>query len=220
MGAIDPIKEIGEICKNKKIWLHIDGSIGGIFGITNIPINGLNNLNYANSITINPQKILGITKTSSLLLVSNIDYLKNTFSTGLPYISSKNSISNRGELGIQGSRPAEIIKLWLGLRFLGMYGIHKILKSSIDRKLYFESSLNNNKFNIYTGPLHIISFIPKGLNTNDSNSWTEQKRYELMKKNFILSRPKFKGKYLLRAVFGNYNTNNHHMNDLLNLINY
>jgi len=55
-GAIDPIKEISEICKQRNIWLHIDGSIGGIFAITSIPIDGLNNINQANSITINPQK--------------------------------------------------------------------------------------------------------------------------------------------------------------------
>jgi len=43
-GAIDPIKEISEICKQRNIWLHIDGSIGGVFAITSIPIEGLNNI--------------------------------------------------------------------------------------------------------------------------------------------------------------------------------
>jgi len=52
--------------------------------------------------------------------------LENTFNTGLPYISSKENIINRGEIGIQGSRPAEVIKLWLGLRFLGLKGIENI----------------------------------------------------------------------------------------------
>jgi len=136
-GAIDPIKDISDICKEKNIWLHIDGSIGGIFAVTSIPIQGLNNINQANSITINPQKIIGITKTSSLLLVSNMSTLENTFNTGLPYISSKENIINRGEIGIQGSRPAEVIKLWLGLRFLGLKGIENILGSSIKRKDFF-----------------------------------------------------------------------------------
>ncbi len=218
-GAIDPIQSIGEICREKKIWLHIDGSIGGIFAISNIQIDGLNHLNLANSITINPQKILGITKTSSLLLVSNIESLKTTFKTGLPYISSGNSFVNRGELGVQGSRPAEIIKLWLGLRFLGNYGINDILKSSIEKKLYFEENLNNKKFSTYSGPLHIISFLPKGLNVKESDLWTERKRSELINMNFMLSRPKFKSKYFLRAVFGNYNTSIEHIECLLNLLN-
>ena len=60
--------------------------------MTNIPINEMNHINRANSITINPQKILGITKTSSLLLVSDFSILKKTFSTRIPYVYSKNNI--------------------------------------------------------------------------------------------------------------------------------
>ena len=210
-GAIDPIKEISEICKERKIWLHIDGSIGGIFAITSIPIEGLNNINQANSITINPQKIIGISKTSSLLLVSNMSTLENTFNTGLPYISSKENIINRGEIGIQGSRPAEVIKLWLGLRFLGINGIENILRSSIERKDFFVKNISKNKFDIYSGPLHIVSFLPKGLDQKESDAWTQSKVNELMKNKFMLSRPKFNDKYYLRAVMGNYNTKYSHI---------
>ena len=217
-GAIDPIKEISEICKEKNIWLHIDGSIGGIFAISAIQIEGLNNINQANSITINPQKIIGITKTSSLLLVSNMKTLEKTFSTGLPYISSKEDIINRGEIGIQGSRPAEVIKLWLGLRFLGLNGIEDILKSSIKRKDFFIDHIIKNKFEIYSGPLHIVSFIPKGLTTKDADSWTQTKVNELKKNNYMLSRPKFKGKYYLRVVMGNYNTKDSHIEELLRFL--
>ncbi len=217
-GAIDPIREISEICKQRNIWLHIDGSIGGIFAITSIPIEGLNSINKANSITINPQKILGITKTSSLLLVSNMSTLENTFNTGLPYISSKENIINRGEIGIQGSRPAEIIKLWLGLRFLGLNGIEDILKSSIKRKDFFIKNISKNKFDIYSGPLHIVSFLPKELEPKESDEWTHTKVNELINNNFMLSRPKFKGKYFLRVVMGNYNTNESHIKELLGLL--
>ena len=217
-GAIDPIKDISEICKKRNIWLHIDGSIGGIFAVTSIPIEGLNNINQANSITINPQKIIGITKTSSLLLVSNMSTLENTFNTGLPYISSKENIINRGEIGIQGSRPAEVIKLWLGLRFLGLKGIENILNSSIKRKDFFVKNISKNKFDIYSGPLHIVSFLPNKLEPKDSDAWTQTKVNELINNNFMLSRPKFKGKYFLRVVMGNYNTKDSDIEELLRLL--
>ncbi len=217
-GAIDPIKEISEICKERNIWLHIDGSIGGIFAVTSIPIKGLNDINQANSITINPQKIIGITKTSSLLLVSNMSTLENTFNTGLPYMSSKENIINRGEIGIQGSRPAEVIKLWLGFRFLGLSGIENILKSSIKRKDFFIKNIKKNKFDLYSGPLHIVSFIPKKLGPEDSDKWTQTKVNELINSNFMLSRPKFKGRYFLRVVMGNYNTKESHIEELLRLL--
>lgn len=145
--------------------------------------------------------------------------LEKTFHTGLPYVSSNDKFINRGELGIQGSRPAEIIKLWLGLRFIGMQGIEKILLSAIEKRKFFEKNLNTNKYEIYSGPLHIISFLPIGMNNKESELWTLNIRNELFKKNFMLSRPLLNKKYLLRAVFGNYNTNFDYINELLGLIN-
>ena len=221
-GALDPLNEIGNICKEKKIWLHIDASIGGIFLTANTKFDNINNLNlnYANSITINPQKLLGIAKTSSLLLVSDINNLKNTFQTGLPYVDSPDDVINRGELGVQGSRPAEIIKLWLGLRFLGIEGIEKILKESLLKKSIFIEKLDENKFEIYSGPLHIVSFLPIKSNDEESNIWTfKAKNYLLEKKNYMISRPFYKGKYFLRIVFGNFNTTARHISELTDFLN-
>jgi len=220
-GALDPLNEIGNICKENKIWFHIDASIGGIFLIANNKFDNLSNINLsnANSITINPQKLLGVAKTSSLLLVSDINTLKNTFQTGLPYIDSADDVINRGELGVQGSRPAEIIKLWLGLRFLGIEGIEKILIESLLKKSLFIEQLDKNKFEIYSGPLHILSFLPKRMNAEESNNWTMKAKELLLKKNYMISRPFYKGKYHLRIVFGNFNTSSLHISELTNLLN-
>ena len=102
--------------------------------------------------------------------------------------------------------------------FLGLNGIENILNSSIKRKDFFIKNISKNKFDIYSGPLHIISFLPKGLEPKDSDAWTQSKVNELMKNNFMLSRPKFKGKYYLRAVMGNYNTKDSHIEELLRLL--
>ena len=106
----------------------------------------------------------------------------------------------------------------MGLRFLGMNGIEDILKSAINRRNFFEKNLSS-KFNVYSGPLHIISFLPKGFSAEESETWTHNNRIELMKNNFMLSRPKYKGKFLLRVVMGNYNTKESHLEDLLNILN-
>ena len=220
-GALDPLNEIGNICNEKKIWFHIDASIGGVFLITDNKFENINdfNLSHANSITINPQKLIGIAKTSSLLLVSDFQTLKNTFQTGLPYIDSANDVINRGELGVQGSRPADIIKLWLGLRFLGIEGIEKILEESLLKKSKFIENLDENKFEIYSGPLHIVSFLPKKMNDEESNNWTLKAKNILLEKNYMISRPLYKGKYYLRIVFGNINTKSLHILELSNFLN-
>ena len=100
-----------------------------------------------------------------------------------------------------------------------MEGIQNILSSSINRRIFFEKNLNKNKYEIYSGPLHIISFLPKGMNIVNSDSWTFNQRKILLQKNFMLSRPFFKNRYFLRAVLGNYNTDNGHIKELLKLLN-
>ena len=65
-GAIDPINDISEICKEKNIWLHIDGSIGGVFALTSIPTDHLKHINQANSITINPVSYTHLTLPTTL----------------------------------------------------------------------------------------------------------------------------------------------------------
>ena len=218
-GAIDPIVEIDEICRKEEIWLHIDGSIGGIFSLASNNLDGFPKVIYANSITINPQKVLGITKTSSILLVSNMKTLKDTFYTGLPYIDSSDDVVNRGELGVQGSRPAEIIKLWISIQLLGLNGINKVVSESITKRLNFEKLLDSSKFEIFSGPLHIISFIPKGMNIDQSNIWTLNKKKILMDNKFMISRPFYKDRFCLRIVFGNFNTKESHLIKLSQLIN-
>ena len=101
---------------------------------------------------------------------------------------------------------------------LGLNGIEEILKSSIKRKDLFLKNINKNKFEIYSGPLHIVSFLPRGLKPKDTDLWTKNKVNELMKNNFMLSRPKYKGKYFLRVVMGNYNTKESHIEELLKLL--
>ena len=66
--------------------------------------------------------------------------------------------------------------------------------------------------------MHIISFLPKGMNKKESDLWTSKKRISLMKNNFMLSRPLFKNRYFLRAVLGNYNTGENHISELLKLL--
>ena len=61
-------------------------------------------------------------------------------------------------------------------------------------------------------------FLPKGLDLKDSDAWTQSKVTDLMKNNFMLSRPKFKGKYYLRIVMGNYNTKVSHIEELLKIL--
>ena len=219
-GDIDPIEDIAQICSSNKIWLHVDASIGGVFGLSNSTKDLLKGISLADSVTVNPQKVLGITKTSSLLLVSDINNLYNCFSTGFPYLDPSNQFEFQGgELGIQGSRSPEILKLWLGLRQLGINGITSVLENSIARKKYFLEQLDSTTFNIKTGPLHLTSFSPKNLSNDEAAIWANKTKHLLLQNKFMLSRPFYNKRYYLKAVFGNPHTQSSHIDILSKIIN-
>jgi len=220
-GAVDPLSAIAKFCQEEKVWLHVDGAIGGIYGLSKMTSEIVQGLGSADSITVNPQKLLGIAKTSSLLLVANKKHLSSTFSTGLPYTEpiSGNDFHG-GELGIQGTRSAESLKLWIGLRQLGEQGIEQILLDSIRRRCYFESIIDSSKFNIISGPLHLLALTPVNYNSLQAADWSVRTRNSLLAKKFMLSRPLYGDRYYLKAVMGNPNTKFDDIKTLADLINH
>ncbi len=220
-GAIDPLSEIARFCKKEKIWLHVDGAIGGVYGLSTITSEMVQGLGSADSITVNPQKLLGIPKTSSLLLVANKNNLYSTFSTGLPYAEPiTGNDFHGGEIGIQGTRSAEALKLWIGLRQLGEEGIEKILLDSIEKRCYLESIIDSSKFKIISGPLHLLALTPINYTSSQAYDWSIKTRNSLLVNKFMLSRPMYRDRYYLKAVMGNPNTKFEHLEILANLINH
>ena len=219
-GAVDPLPSIAEFCQKENIWLHIDGAIGGMFGLSKSTSEIVHGVSSADSITINPQKLLGIPKTSSLLLVADKYNLFSTFSTGLPYAEPMSEDNfHGGELGIQGTKSAESLKLWLGLRHLGEQGIEKILSESIERKRYLESIIDMSKFELISGPLHILAITPKGYTCSQATDWSIRTRTSLLASNFMLSRPMYRNRHYLKAVMGNPNTELDDLKKLATLLN-
>ena len=109
--------------------------------------------------------------------------------------------------------------LWIGLRQLGEEGIEKILLDSIKRRCYLESIIDSSKFQIISGPLHLLALTPINYNSYQSSDWSKRTRSYLLTRNFMLSRPIYKEKYYLKAVMGNPNTKFDDLKQLANFIN-
>ncbi len=142
------------------------------------------------------------------------------FSTGLPYVEPLlGNDSHGGELGIQGTRSAEALKLWIGLRQLGEKGIEDLLLDSLNRRCYLESKIDSSKFSLITGPLHLLAFTPNDYSVKEGFEWSKETRNYLLTKNFMLSRPFYKGRYYLKVVLGNPHTKLKDLDLLSDLIN-
>lgn len=214
-GAIDPLPTIGALCRQHGVWLHVDAAIGGVFALAPVRRPLLAGLEQADSVTVNPQKLLGITKTSSLLLLARPARLQQTFGTGLPYMEPSWGGGHGGELGLQGSRPAEILKLWLGLRQLGLEGIAALVEGAIERRQHLQQLLAaDERLCLLAGPLHLLAFRPRHGSAEALAQWSEETRTALLAEQLMLSRPLHDGLHHLKAVLGNPHTQSSHLEQL------
>ena len=205
-GAVDPLPRLSALCRRRGVWLHVDGAIGAVFGLIERHRHRVSGLECADSITVNPQKLLGITKTSSLLLLAEPSHLHNAFATGLPYMEPSWGGGHGGECGLQGTRPGEVLKLWLGLRQLGLEGIAGVLDGAIERRRQLQECLACDGLVLRGGRLHLLAFTPAELDAEQAAAWSQGTRQQLLAEGLMLSRPLYQGRHHLKAVLGNPHT--------------
>ena len=115
-------------------------------------------------------------------------------------------LDHGGEMGLQGTRPAEVLKLWLGLRQLGEEGIEAVLASALHRRALFAAALDPQLMQVLPGDLHVLAMHPTQMSAAETERWSESTRQSLLASGFMLSRPRYRQRFCLKAVFGNPHT--------------
>ena len=121
-GSIDPLEEIGEICKEHDIWFHVDGAIGGAVLISEKYKGLLKGIEMADSLTIDGHKLLFQTYGCAIVLVRDARDFYNSYHVSPEYfkdIEDTDGLPNMFDLGIELTRPMRGLKLWLTLQILG-----------------------------------------------------------------------------------------------------
>jgi glutamate decarboxylase len=157
LGSFDPFAEIGAICRKHKLWFHIDGSWGGSFIFSQSLRAKLSGADQADSIAINPHKMLGVPVTCSFLLGADIRqfHRANTLPAGYLFHSNypetlvngqDTSTSNLGsdspevwdlaDLTLQCGRRADSLKLFLSWTYYGSEGYERQINSAYDVAAY------------------------------------------------------------------------------------
>ena len=121
-GAIDPIDDIADLCKREDLWLHVDGAYGALFILSDEMRGVLLSCGRADSITLDPHKLLFAPIEAGCLIVRNSDSLRKTFHFPSPYLSVEEDpqLMNFLEYGPQLSRGFKAFKIWCSLQVFGI----------------------------------------------------------------------------------------------------
>lgn len=203
-GSIDKLVEIASIAKQHNLWLHVDAIYGGALIFSNGRKSLLDGIAQADSISFNPQKWLYVAKTSSMVLFRDFSGMVNSFRVAAPYMKEQEDFINFGEITIQGSHNAEVLKLWLSLLAIGKngycqliehgYTLAGICRAEIKQRDYFEL--------IMEPQTNICCFRIKLTNHDDDKINSKLHDY-LLNNGFFVSLPRLQGKLCLRMVLLN-----------------
>ena len=137
-GAFDPIEQMSKICKQHKVWLHVDAAWGGpvLFSAGSRRLMG--GVDEADSVTFDAHKLLGAGLTCSFLLTRHAGLLleANDVSGG-DYLFHADEALNRGRMSWQCGRRADALSLWTLWKSHGTHG----LGNFVDRQLVLRDSL-------------------------------------------------------------------------------
>lgn len=171
LGSFDPFHEVAEICKRYNLWFHVDGSWGGSFIFSERQKSKLSGAERANSIAINPHKMLGVPVTCSFLLAADIRqfHRANTLPAGYLFHNNNNNaepnFTNAGDLTdhaavdsqtdspevwdladltLQCGRRADSLKLFLSWTYYGSQGYQRRIDGAMEVAIHLATLLDNH----------------------------------------------------------------------------
>ncbi len=132
-ASVDPIPDIAKICREEKMWLHIDAAYGGGFAMVQEYEWLRDGWDLADSVVINPHKTVFVPLDFSVLYVRDLERLRRVF-TLVPEVLRGDTIEgerNYMDYGIQLGRRFRALKAWVIWRSLGRDGIVASLREQI-----------------------------------------------------------------------------------------
>ena len=132
-ASVDPVRDIGNLCREAKVWLHIDAAYGGGFAMVPEYEWISNGWELADSIVINPHKTLFVPLDFSVLYVRDLARLQRVFSLVPEYLrgDTVDAEKNYMDYGIQLGRRFRALKAWVIWRSLGRAGVVARLREQI-----------------------------------------------------------------------------------------
>src|SRR5262245_12916190 len=209
--SVDPVKAIAEICRREWIWLHVDAAYAGVAAIVPEYSWILDGAADADSLVVNPHKLLFTPFDLSALYCRRMDVLRTAFSLTPEYLKTgeAGTVNNLMDTGIQLGRRFRALKLWMVLRHFGAAGLRDRLSEHMRlARLFAEWIDASDDFErLAPVPFSVVCFRASG---DDALNERLLDAVNASGEIFI-SHTRVKGRYTLRLAIGNLHTTETHV---------
>ncbi len=217
-GAVDPLPEIGAVCRDKGIWFHVDGAYGGFAAAVPEAPAVLRGLADADSVAVDPHKWLYAPLEAGCVLVRDRNALSAAFSYHPPYYHFDEEVTNYVDYGPQNSRGFRALKIWLALKHAGASGFRAMIAGDIRLSQAMADAISRHpELEVFTQALSITTFryVPPELRATIGRPETDRRldalNREILERiqqggELFVSHALVSGRVVLRACIVNFHT--------------
>ena len=219
-GAMDPLAEIGEICRREGIYLHVDAAWAGSALILPEYRHLLDGIEHADSFVFNPHKWMFTNFDCSAHYLKDPESLQRSLSINPVYLqnTADKQITEYRDFGISLGRRFRALKLWFVIRAFGAGGLREKIRSHIEwtRDLAREIDTAED-FELVTGPnLALINwrYTPRGASGQALDELNERLLAAINNDGRLyLTRGSVNGRTAIRFSIGQTRTEERHVQD-------
>lgn len=200
--AFDKLDELGPICNEYNIWLHVDAAYAGAAFICPEYRYLMSGVEYSDSFVVNAHKWMLINFDCSLFWVKDSRRLVETFNVERIYLehNKKGPVPDYRHWQISLGRRFRSLKIWFLLRIYGSEGIEQYIRRTIQMAEMFENYVkSDSRFELATErSMSLVCFRLKG---NDRLTKELIDRLTERKKLYVIAAT-HRGKLIVRFMVG------------------
>jgi aromatic-L-amino-acid decarboxylase len=222
-NAIDPVREIGRICRDHNLWLHVDSAMSGTAALCP-EFRFINDgVEFADSYTFNPHKWMFTNFDCNVFYVADRKHLIQTLSVLPEYLRNQatesGAVIDYRDWHIQLGRRFRALKLWFVIRHYGIEGLQHHIREHVCLAQQFAAWVRDDSRFELAAPaqLNLVCFrLRAGDHTNQDQANQDQANQLLMDRlngsgDLYLTHTKLDGKLTLRFCVGQTNTQARHV---------
>lgn len=216
--SVDPVQEILRVCRERDVWLHVDGAYGGVAGLLPELRHLLDGVDGADSLVVNPHKWLFTPVDCSAFYTRRPEVLKRAFSLVPEYLvtTAPDAVTNYMDYGVQLGHRFRALKLWFVIRAFGSDGLADRIRfhCELARELAGWVEGEAGWELMAPTPMSVVCFryAPDGATEEERNALNAAilDRVNASGRAY-LSHTKLGGAYTLRVAIGNLRTERRHL---------
>ena len=212
-NALDPLADIGAICRAEGLWFHVDAAMSGTAALCPEFRYIQEGVELADSYTFNPHKWMFTNFDCNCFYVANRKSLIDTLSILPEYLrnaaTESGAVFDYRDWHIPLGRRFRSLKLWFVIRHYGVEGLQYHVRHHIEMAQQFaEWVMQDHRFELAApAPLNLVCFRHRG--GDESN----QKLMERVNRSgdLYLTHTRLNGRLTLRFCVGQTNTMQRHV---------